>query len=112
MSLNCQQPISPLSENLWDLAASRLNDRVKACLDDLDSTTNLDELLSAVKNRRQECEQHQWAIKRVVLRDVFTKIARWVAKFVEVGDVAVQYEPGHAALPWAAVRFLLKVFVS
>lgn len=28
---------------------------------------------------------------------------------MEVGDVAVSYDPGHAALPWALVRFLLKV---
>lgn len=30
-------------------------------------------------------------------------------KFKGVGDVAVQYDPGHAALPWAAIRFLLQV---
>lgn len=104
--------MSPLSENLWDLAASRLNDKDKACLDDLDSTTKLDDLLSAVDSRRQECERRQWTVKRVVLRDVFTKIAKWVVKFIEVGDAAVQYDPGHAALPWAAVRFLLKVSIS
>lgn len=46
---------------------------------------------------------------KIVLRDVFAKIAFWIEKFVEVGDVAVQYDPGHAALPWALVRFLLKV---
>lgn len=46
---------------------------------------------------------------KVVLRDVFAKIAAWIEKFVEVGDIAVQYDPSHAALPWALVRFLLKV---
>lgn len=40
---------------------------------------------------------------------MFSKIAVWIQKFVEVGDVAVSYDPGYAALPWAAVRFLLKV---
>ena len=30
-------------------------------------------------------------------------------KFKEVGDIAVQYDPGHAALPWAAIRFFLQV---
>lgn len=49
---------------------------------------------------------------KVVLRDVFAKIAFWIEKFVEVGDVAVQYDPGHAALPWALVRFLLKVLLQ
>ena len=43
------------------------------------------------------------------VRDVLEKVSRWVKKFVEVGDVAVQYDPGHAALPWAAVRVVLQV---
>lgn len=32
-----------------------------------------------------------------------------VNKFVSVGDVAVSFDPVHAALPWAAVRFILVV---
>lgn len=38
-----------------------------------------------------------------------SKVSIWLQKFVEVGDVAVNYDPGHAALPWAGIRFLLKV---
>jgi len=45
----------------------------------------------------------------VILRDLFGKMAKWVNKFKEVGDVAVQYDPVHAALPWTGVRFLLQV---
>ena len=44
-----------------------------------------------------------------MLRDVFCKVSTWLQKFVEIGDVAVSYDPGHAALPWAGIRFLLKV---
>ena len=36
----------------------------------------------------------------------------WIRKFVEVGDIAIQYDPGHAALPWAAIRFLLQVSIN
>ena len=43
------------------------------------------------------------------VRDVLEQVSRWVKKFVEVGDAAVQYDPGHAALPWAAVRLILQV---
>jgi hypothetical protein len=32
-----------------------------------------------------------------------------VEKFKEVGDMIVQYDPGHAALPGAGVRLLLQV---
>ena len=46
---------------------------------------------------------------KIVLRDIFAKVAAWIQTFVEAGDIAVQYDPGHAALPWALVRFLLKV---
>ena len=46
---------------------------------------------------------------KIVLRDIFAKVAAWIQTFIEVGDIAVQYDPGHAALPWALVRFLLKV---
>ena len=100
--------------NLWDLAASQLSDKNKACIN-FSSTTKLDDLLAAVNDKKRECQEKQWTVERgrernaIVLRDVFTKIATWVEKFVACGDSAVQYDPGHAALPWAAVRFLLKV---
>ncbi|KAF8417291.1 hypothetical protein EV426DRAFT_711742 [Tirmania nivea] len=32
-----------------------------------------------------------------------------VNRFKEIGDIIVQFDPGHAALPWAGFRFLLKI---
>ena len=102
------------NRNLWNLAASQLSDRNKACID-FRSTAKLDDLLAAVDDKKRECQRKQWTVERspgrnaIVLRDVFTKIATWIEKFVACGDCVVQYDPGHAALPWAAVRFLLKV---
>jgi len=43
-----------------------------------------------------------------MLSDIYAKITKWVKNFVEVGDIAVQYDPVHAALPWAAVRLILQ----
>lgn len=40
------------------------------------------------------------------------KIVAWIHRFKETGDTLVQYDPGHAALPWAAVRFLLQMAIS
>ncbi|KAF7951700.1 hypothetical protein EAE96_006999 [Botrytis aclada] len=37
------------------------------------------------------------------------KILVWVNKVKDVGDIIVSYDPGHAALPWAAVRLLLTI---
>ena len=68
-----------------------------------------------VEEEKRKCEHRQLALKRrrgkdsIILRDVFAKIAVWVQKFVKVGDIAIQYDPGHAALPWAGVRFILTV---
>ena len=57
-----------------------------------------------------------WKIKlrgeEVVLRDVGMKILRWVDKFKQIGDTIVQYDPGHAAIPWAGFRFLLQVCLN
>ena len=58
-----------------------------------------------------------WKIKLregevVVLQDVGMKILRWVDKFKQIGDIIIQYDPGHAALPWAGFRFLLQVCVN
>lgn len=46
--------------------------------------------------------------RRYVLHDVLDKIAMWTQKSVECGDIAMQRDPGHAALPCAAIRFMLK----
>ena len=45
----------------------------------------------------------------IVLKDIGRKILRWVDNFKQIGDIVVQYDPVHAALPWAGFRILLKV---
>ncbi|KAI5813264.1 hypothetical protein BZA77DRAFT_346373 [Pyronema omphalodes] len=40
------------------------------------------------------------------------KLLNWLDKFKEIGDIVVQYDPTHAALPWAAFRFILKICVD
>ena len=48
-------------------------------------------------------------IKGIALRDVFTKAAKGIEKSVDLGEDIVQYDPGHAELPCATLRFLLRV---
>ena len=74
----------------------------------------MQDLLSAVQEKQKECTDKQWSIpggsgNTIKVRDIFTKITKWVEKFIQVGDIALQYDPGHAALPWAAMRAILKV---
>jgi hypothetical protein len=45
----------------------------------------------------------------VVLRHVFDKIVSWINKFKGIGDILGQFDPVHASLPWAAIRFFLQV---
>ena len=67
-----------------------------------------------IREKQALSNQKQWKLKRkdgreIVLRDVFNKITDSIVKFTEVGDVLVQYDPAHTAIPWAVVRFVLQV---
>lgn len=45
----------------------------------------------------------------VIIRDVLEKFLRWLDMFKGIGDVAIQYDPTHATLPWAGIRLILQV---
>ncbi len=64
----------------------------------------------------QEHAASKWRFEtrhgEIDIREKFGKIVSWVQKFIEIGDVAVNYDPGHAALPWAALRLVLQVMVN
>ena len=77
---------------------------------------NLSDLLELTERAKDQCIQKRWRFSRpghkgetVVLRDLFAKLVVWINAFKEIGDVAMQYDPGHAALPWAGVRFVLQI---
>ena len=50
-----------------------------------------------------------WKGEEVILRDVADKVLWWIQKFRDIGDILVQYDPVHSAIPWAGVRFILQV---
>src|ERR1700733_3526647 len=113
-ALSCCRP----AEDLWAKAAKALNDKNQLPVDfnQMDRLTVLKDVLVAVEEKKQSCLKKRWKYKNskgeiVILRDLFEKIVVWVDKFKEVGDNAVQYNPTHAALPWAAVRLVLQVQV-
>ena len=73
----------------------------------------LSDVLELTTQSRQECIKKRWQYTRksgekVIFVDLFGKIIKWIDLFKQVGDTAVQYDPVHAALPWAGVRFLLQ----
>ena len=89
-------------------------DRQQIDFNQLGKRATLEELLSVIEERRQFCIQRRWKFKKrsgevVFVRDILEKMVKSVNKFKEIGDVAVQYDPSHAALPWVGVRMVLQV---
>ena len=77
------------------------------------TASSVDAVRSIMDGMLDKKKGELWKIKfrdeEVVLRDVGMKILRWLDTFKHIGDIIVQYDPGHAALPWAGFRFLLQV---
>lgn len=105
--------------DLWALAADQLYDDDKrninfSCPDKLNI---LADLHAETERSKRKAVESQWKYTRksgetVIIRDIFEKIIRWINIFKQVGDVAVQYDPMHAALPWAGIRFVLQIVVN
>jgi hypothetical protein len=104
---------------LWTAAASELSPEERKYVE-LDGSPGLDvlnEILAATETKKNECLEKRWRYVNkkgevVVIRDLMDKLLAWVEKFKKIGDIAVQIDPVHAVLPWAAIRFLLQVVVS
>jgi len=103
------------SSDLWLQEIEKLSAEDKANLNfNYDKLKVLTQLKDETIEAQQRCEEKRLHFKRkngekVILRDVFGKVVKWIDLFREVGDIAVQYDPGHAALPWALLRFLIQV---
>ncbi|ETS84809.1 hypothetical protein PFICI_02834 [Pestalotiopsis fici W106-1] len=107
------------AEGCWKKAYDLLDDTLRSSINCV--TTDKHDVLAAVlktaAQKREICIHKQWKAKLpngevIIVRDVVEKIAKWVEAFIAVGDVAVQYDPATAALPWAAVRFVLQAAIS
>ena len=77
----------------------------------------LQDIHNLATKKKEVCIQKACKYKKnngttVIIRDLFEKILIWVNKVKDIGDIIVSYDPGHAALPWAAVRLLLTIAVE
>ena len=101
--------------SIWNRALQRLSSDEQEQIQQMSSNSpiNMKQLYSVVEQKRNECERNKFKFnlngRVIVLRDVVAKIMVWIDKFKEIGDVAANFDPSHAALPWAGVRFLLLV---
>lgn len=110
---------SQLRQNLWALAFETLSSKDKDRLQKYrleENTACIDDAFHEVQEKQKTCLRKRWTLKtntgRIIVRDVLDKIAVWVNKVKEVGDIAAQYDTSHASLPWAGVRFLLQVSMN
>lgn len=107
--------------DVWGLALENLSlqdkETISRIKSDSDSDSKLDilrHLHTAAVKKRTDCENQMWKFeldngRQIILRDVAQKIIVWIDKFKQIGDIAVNFDPVHASLPWAAVRFMLEV---
>ncbi|SCO92739.1 related to WD40-repeat protein (notchless protein) [Fusarium oxysporum] len=68
-------------------------------------------IAQAIQDGQHGREQREWKVtigdKEYSARGLVDKTVNILNKFIGLGDVAVSFDPVHAALPWAAIRFVL-----
>lgn len=108
---------SPDSQ-LWEQAFNKLSERDRAALAFPNTSTvgSLELILEATRKRRDVCSASGLKFtlggREIIVRDVANKVLTWVDMFKGIGDIALQYDSGHTALPWAGVRLLLQVDIT
>lgn len=107
--------------DLWDRACRLLEKNDQDILASIRSSqdapasfsSGVTELVELTKKKQEECEKKFWTITikghKIILRDCAAKVIFWLDRFKEVGDVAINFNPVSVSLPWAALRFILKV---
>ena len=101
------------SNDLWSKAYTQLPEEYKKDLDKLDKLDVLQKLLATAKQAEEENAAKPYKLKlgdqEIDVREKAQAFMGWLNKFKEIGDIVVQYDPVHAALPWAGVRLILMV---
>jgi NACHT domain len=107
------------SQTLLTQALKLLSDQDRARLRPLFSSTNsdigtvLEDCYTEVTQKQQKWRDKRWAFtfagRKVVLKEEVDKIASWLNRVKDIGDLVAGADPVHAGLPWAGVRTLLQV---
>lgn len=123
-TLPTSSPSTSPARDLWFDALQTLSEDEQQAIQNLQSTQatqspfsgRFEELVCITRAKQDECEKKSYKFrfqgKEIILRDVAAKIVLWLDKFKSIGDVVVNFDPIHASLPWAGVRFLLQVLIS
>ena len=99
-------------KGLWAKAYDKLPNELKQHLL-VDKQQGLEGVLKVAIDAKEANASNRlklkWGDKEIDIQESADRLVGWIAKFKEVGDIAMQYNPIHAALPWAGVRFILLV---
>ncbi|PCD33628.1 hypothetical protein AU210_009848 [Fusarium oxysporum f. sp. radicis-cucumerinum] len=103
------------SSCLWAKARENLPADVRDWLASLEQgiqlnatgTEQIDALIKQTAQKQQELGRTSHRFKKY-----FDNIIRWLDKFKGIGDVVSYFDPVHAALPWAAFRFILQAILA
>ncbi|KAI9043149.1 putative ferric reductase transmembrane component [Aspergillus affinis] len=72
--------------------------------------SSIDDLIGVVKTKQEECEKNFWKVKvgneNILLRDYTSSIVDWLGT---AGDIAVQFAPPQAAIPWAVIKSAMQI---
>jgi hypothetical protein len=123
----------PLSRDLWLEAANRISDKERDVIDFSalskggGGSSFATSVLNLVKQAHSKSESKKWHFefrgKKVMVQDVLANIVNWTTKFQktvdfllgwankfkQVGDFIASLDAsGHAAIPWAFVKFFLE----
>ena len=120
-------PVAPAplpARDLWSDALQTLSQDEQQAIQNIQPvhatqrpfSARIEELVSITRVKQDQCEKRSYKFhfqgKEIILRDVAEKIVFWLDRFKTVGDIAVNFDPVHASLPWSGVRFLLQVFID
>jgi len=108
-------------DDLWGKALQTLKPADQIIIRETSTSTDrlqvLQDVLVLARESERTSQEKEWKWKNrkgefIVIRDVFGKTITWIEKIKGIGDTIVQYDPGHAALPWAAARLLLQASIN
>lgn len=119
---NGQQPVAPAvieteDQSLWGRAMGGLTPKQQRLLTSVSIATNNRQIATDVRTVIAEIvksrNEKEWNIsfmgKTIHMKEIGMRILQWADRFKNIGTIIAQYDPVHAALPWAGFRFLLQV---
>ncbi|RPB27784.1 hypothetical protein L211DRAFT_778835, partial [Terfezia boudieri ATCC MYA-4762] len=120
LQLAVDPSIAGISNDLWTEAYHKVPDKLKHHLAaNLNKPEPADILQDVLQRAIQAKEANmakqlklKWGDKEFDLQETADRLVQWITRFKQVGDIAIQYDPVHAALPWAGVRFILLLVVG